>query len=181
MQEHTIPAALDIHRAAREQLQLQGVDLLSKFERLAQETLGLGLENFLNWAVQLTQRPQPDGELAAWLQLQVQTRIAQTCQRCLLPVEVEVQVDRAFRFVATEALAEAQDDGCEEDLLVLSRSFDLAALIEDEVLLALPLIARHEVCPQPVQLSAVDADFEPAGQAPVSPFVAALAGLKPGA
>ena len=51
---------------------------------------------------------------------------------------------------------------------------DLADLVEDQLILALPLVPMHESCPQalPVQAGAV-----PAADAPVSPF-AVLAGLR---
>jgi uncharacterized protein len=44
-------------------------------------------------------------------------------------------------------------------VLVLSRNFNLAELVEDELLMALPVAPKHDVCPQPVKLQAADADF----------------------
>jgi uncharacterized protein len=85
-------------------------------------------------------------------------------------------IERAFRFVETEAQAELEDDASPEDVLVLSRDFDLATLIEDEVLMDLPVVPRHDTCPVPVKLTAADADFEEVSPKP-SPF-AVLAGLK---
>ena len=35
----------------------------------------------------------------------------------------------------------------EEDLLALSREFDLHELIEDELLMALPVVPKHDECP----------------------------------
>jgi uncharacterized protein len=61
-----------------------------------------------------------------------------------------LEVKRSFRFVRDAALAEAEDAGSEEDVLALRSAFDLRALVEDELLLALPLVPRHEVCPQPL-------------------------------
>jgi uncharacterized protein len=40
-----------------------------------------------------------------------------------------------------------------------------------------PLVPRHEQCPEPVRLSAQDAGFDAAGAAPANPC-AALAGLR---
>ena len=150
--------------------------MLSKFERLAQESKGLGLENTVDWSVRLGPRVDASGHSDIWLQLQVRTRLSQTCQRCLEPVDVAVEVDRDFRFVDSEDTALAQDEQCEEDLLVVSRAFDLTGLIEDEVLMALPLIARHEVCPVSVKLQVVDAEFDAPADKP-NPF-ASLAQLK---
>ena len=102
------------------------------------------------------------------------------CKRCVrlysIALDCYPRRERAFRFVETEAQAELEDDASPEDLLVLSRDFDLAALMEDEVLMDLPVVPRHEICPVPVKLAAVDADFEEIAPKP-NPF-AVLAGLK---
>lgn len=152
---------LDIAAFTKAGQQLQGQTALTSFERLQQE-LPAGAD-----AAAVTVTWQATGEFVAqtggaghnWLHLQVQAKMPLTCQRCLQPVDVDVQVQRDFRFVKDEATAEAQDDECEEDLLVMSRSFDLHTLIEDELLMALPLVPRHEQCPQPL-------DFDEAVQAP---------------
>ena len=88
-----------------------------------------------------------------------------------------MQVERPFRFVADEAIAMAEDDRSEEDLLALSRSFDLVELVEDELLMDLPVAPRHDVCPVPVTLAVADEDFETAPAERDNPF-ALLKGLK---
>ena len=70
----------------------------------------------------------------------------------------------------------AQDEESEEDLLVNSAQFDLLELVEDELLMALPVSPKHEKCPGDLKLSAADADFETASDRP-NPF-AKLAQLK---
>ncbi|HMA09312.1 MAG TPA: DUF177 domain-containing protein, partial [Ramlibacter sp.] len=114
-----------------------------------------------------------------WLHLRAQAVLPLTCQRCLGTVDFELVVDRAFRFVSDEETAAAQDDQAEEDVLALSRSFDLMGLVEDELLMEMPLAPRHEVCPDPVQLSAADPDFED-GAAPREHPFALLGKLKIG-
>jgi len=114
-----------------------------------------------------------------WLRLQGSAVLPLTCQRCLGTVEMPVEFDRPFRFVADEATAAAEDEGVEEDILALSRAFDLMELIEDELLLAMPLAPFHETCPTPVTTEAVDADFESANASKPGPF-AALDKLKLG-
>ena len=176
MNDNTLPPRLDIRHAAQANTRLEGQTLLRHLERLSLESHGIGLDNPLRWSVHLSQHQDQAGQVSRGLHLQVNTALAQICQRCLEPVEVPVCIDRHFRFVDSEADAEAQDDQSEEDLLVISREFDLSALIEDEVLMALPLIARHEVCPVPVKLAAMDPDFVQANEKP-NPF-APLAQLK---
>jgi uncharacterized protein len=93
------------------------------------------------------------------------------------PVEVDVFSDQSFRFVADEATAEAQDDESEEDLLVLAPELDVWALIEDELIMSVPIVPKHEICPASVTLSVADEAFEEALAAKPKPF-AALAHLK---
>ena len=75
--------------------------------------------------------------------------------------------------------AAALDDASEDDVLALSGELDVRELVEDELLLALPLVPRHDVCPGAVRLSAQDADFDAAGDERPHPF-AGLAALKAG-
>jgi uncharacterized protein len=86
----------------------------------------------------------------AWLHLRADARVPLTCQRCLGPVQTPIEVDRWFRFVADEATAEAQDDDSEEDLLALEPRPSLIEIIEDELIMSLPLVPVHERCPQPL-------------------------------
>ena len=174
--QHNHPPILDIAHAAQTKTTLQGHDLLSNYARLLSESIGLDGDIAVQWTARFEFRDAPGGEPSAWLHLTVDTHLMQTCQRCLQPADVAVHVDRVFRFVASEAVAEQDDEDCDEDLLVSSRSFDLAALIEDEVLLELPLVPRHDVCPVPVKTVVADADFDEPAVKP-NPF-AALAVLK---
>jgi uncharacterized protein len=176
MNQNKLPPHIDVKHAAQANLHLAGRNVLSNYERLAQETQGLGLDNHLDWAVHLELREDQAGQATQWLHLTVSTVLPQTCQRCLGLADIVIAIDRQFRFVESEAVAEAQDDESEEDLLVTSREFDLASLIEDEVLMALPLVPRHEVCPIAPKLSVADTDFDAASEKP-NPF-AQLAQLK---
>jgi uncharacterized protein len=92
---------------------------------------------------------------------------------------VPLAVDRSFRFVADEDMAAAQDELAEEDVLALSRSFDLVELVEDELLMEMPLAPMHEVCPEPVKLSVQDENFDEGGGRRESAFDA-LTRLKMG-
>lgn len=86
--------------------------------------------------------------------------MSQQCQRCLEGVEVPLAFDRWFLFVENERQAAELDADTEDDVLVLSRQFDLLELVEDELLLVAPIVPRHEVCPIPVKLSAGEEDLD---------------------
>lgn len=153
--------------------------MLLKYERLMKETQGLGADRMLNWSALGELRTDEVGAEQVWLHLTVDVSLPMTCQRCMGPVDIAVPVNRSFRFVDSEEAAEAQDEEAEEDVLVLSREFSLSDLIEDEVLMALPVVPRHETCPVDVKLAAVDAGFEAASAEKRNPF-AVLAKLQDG-
>ncbi len=145
---------------------------LSKLSRVAQATLPPAHDHMpvCQWQLH-SQLKHPDTLKQLWVHLKASLLVEQICQRCLLPMPVSLEVDRHFRFVADEATALAEDDDCDEDLLSPAPELTLLALLEDELLLAMPLIARHGVCDEPLPV-------QPEQDAP-HPF-AALAGLKLG-
>ena len=131
------------------------------------------------WAAQGERRAVTGSEAELWLTLQLDTHAWLTCQRCLQPFEQPLMLDRRLRFVRGEAQAEALDAESDDDVLALSRSLDLRELAEDELLLALPLVPRHEVCPQPLPMAvAAEAQADEEAERP-NPF-AALQALKRG-
>ena len=86
-------------------------------------------------------------------------------------------LDGRFSFsIPDEASAMAQDETCEEEILVLAHDFDLHELVEDELLLELPYIARHDSCPAQPKMVLADPDFVAEPERP-NPF-AALAALR---
>lgn len=89
------------------------------------------------------------GESSLWLHLTVAGHLGLECQRCLQPVSVPIQVDRRFLFAGDERRAAELDAQLEEDVLALTSTLDLLALVEDEVLLDLPLVPLHERCEAP--------------------------------
>lgn len=110
----------------------------------------------LAWALRAEYRTLPGGLEQLWLHLGLTGRVPQVCQRCLSVYLEPIGVDRWFRFVADEATADAEDDGCEEDLLVWTPRFPLRDWLEDELLLALPLVPMHDSCPQALPFESVD-------------------------
>lgn len=104
----------------------------------------------VHWNANAQARSVRAGGSEIWLHLHAEAHLSLVCQRCLQAVAAPLELDRSFRFVADEKQAAAIDADIEEDVLVLSRNFDLVELIEDELLLALPLVPRHEICPQPL-------------------------------
>lgn len=182
MKQESAPTRLDLKTLAQSGGTIAGIDMLSKYERLSQEARGLAADAPLEWSAIGEIASAHTGESQVWLHMTARVTVPLVCQRCMGPLDVALDVKPSFRFVATEEIALVQDEDADEDVLVFARDFNLAALIEDELLMALPLIPRHEVCPTPVRLSAADADFDQKSSEKTNPFsaLAALQGLKPG-
>ena len=164
------PRRLDVKAFAEAAGQLSGQDRLGTHTRLMVETAAGGADTPLDWSAVGELRNPGHLHPEVWLRLEARAVLPLTCQRCLGSVEIAVEVARPFRFVEDENVAMAQDDASEEDLLALSRSFDLIELIEDELLMDMPVAPRHEVCPEPVKLAVADADFDDAATERVNPF-----------
>ncbi len=91
-----------------------------------------------------------------------------TCQRCLKPLAFDLEVGETLVLARSEAEIEAQPVEPEApDRILASKEMAVGTLLEDEILLAVPIAPRHEHC-------------EPAGaekyEAQASPF-AGLRGL----
>lgn len=138
---------------AQEAAPFNASTLLQKLERIRQEAPGLPPDLLVNWSAQAELRPAASGDEQVWLHLQADTLMPLTCQRCMAPVDLALHVDQWFRFVDSEDIAMAEDDGSEEDLLVMTPQFDMLALLEDELLMAIPLVPMHDECPQAPHLS----------------------------
>lgn len=177
MEKKFDPQHLDVVAFARDEAVLEGQCALQAMSRLSQEQVDADLlAGPVVWRLEGRLQPQSGGVDHVWLELNASVALPMQCQRCLTPVLETVQAQRSFRFVADEATAAALDDEAQEDLLVISRDFDALALVEDELILSLPLVPLHELCPQAVPMSAVDPEFEQAAERP-NPF-GVLAGLK---
>ncbi len=161
---------LDVRRFAEEGAALSGHEPVAGHERLMAETQGRAGASPLNWSASGEMRNPRHVHPEIWLHLKADAVLPLTCQRCLGPVAVPLAVQRSFRFVADEDMAAAEDEQAEEDVLALSRSFDLLELVEDELLMEMPLAPRHEACPEPVRMQVQDEDFEQASKRRESAF-----------
>lgn len=114
-------------------------------------------------------RGERDEEGKPFLGLRVQGNLNLRCQRCLEALTFALDIDSRLLLVApgeTWPDEELADDRI--DAIEASRELAVLPLVEDEVLLALPIVARHEHCRPPM---AAETESKP------SPF-AALAKLK---
>ena len=170
------PARLDVAAFAAARGTLAGTWPLPGLARLAESTVALadGGEDPVRWKVEGAMAPLLGAGPQAALRIAADAEVGLACQRCLQRMVVPLSVDRRVFFVHGDDAAASLDAESEEDVLALEPVLDLKELVEDELLLALPLVPRHEVCPAPLA-------FDPGPEAPAAehPF-AALAALKRG-
>lgn len=110
-----------------------------------------------------------DDEGKSCLNLRVTGGLNLRCQRCLSPLPYAVAIDSRLMLVAPGEQwpdEELADDGT--DAIEASRELAVLPLVEEEVLLDLPVVPRHEICGLP---AASETEHRP------SPF-AVLAKLK---
>ena len=170
------PFRLDVVAFAKEAGELDGRWPLAQFDRIAESAVAgtpVTDADEVSWGVRGEQRQLPGGDAQTWLHVKAATHVSLECQRCLRPVDVPLQIARNFLFVHGEDAAAQLDADSEDDVLAMTRALDVRELIEDELLLAMPIVPRHEVCPEPLVPAAEDelVDDKP------NPF-AALASLK---
>lgn len=124
----------------------QGFLALSDLPRVALEAASVSEGDGFKWGVNTLFDGVTGGEPRLKMNLTLKGQIHQICQRCMQPCVVHLEESRQFVFLADESLADAfpmEEDALEP--LVISSQFDLLGTIEDEILLSLPLIPKHQV------------------------------------
>ncbi len=110
-----------------------------------------------------------DEQGKSWLQLDVAGEPVLCCQRCLGGVKFPLAIKSRLQLIAPGE--DWPDDDLEDDsadAIAAEGELNVLSLIEDEVLLALPIAPRHEHCESP------SANASEHGSSPFS----ALAALK---
>ena len=152
---------------------------VQELDRLLQELHAPGSDLSVTWKATPSVQPGAGGADAqdvVWLRLQATATVPLVCQRCMGAVHTALVVDQQYRFVASEEIAMAEDDDAEEDLLVMEPQFDVLAVLEDELLMAVPLVPMHDECPEAPKLQVGEDELLPMLEEKPHPF-AALAQL----
>ena len=122
---------------ARAGIERRGVVGMERLPRLAQLQCSTeGLEYDL--------RGGRAGNGKPCLRLSVRGSVKLVCQRCLGPIQFPIAVDAELQLA--ESLREISEADDEIDRVIATRNMDVAWLVEDEVILGLPMAARHEEC-----------------------------------
>ena len=126
---------------ARSGSKLQGAWPVAGFSRL-RDALRTG-EGTLQYHLQGVPRQR------GWpaLQLRVGGTLQLVCQRCLGALELPLNLDVSLLLAASQAAVDVEPLEAEgPEWIVAGREMPVRDLVEDEVLLALPLAPHHERC-----------------------------------
>lgn len=157
----------DVWELARKRGSVSGVVALRQLPRLAAALLDTADRLQYRFTGSIDERGRP----AALLELE--GRVHALCDHCGKPVAVPIGEQARFFFVVDEEeLGRLPIDDAPDEPLLGSERFDLAALIEDQAILALPISPRHEGCQAAAQA------LPPAQSEPVRRPFAALVELK---
>jgi uncharacterized protein len=159
---------VDAFDFSRQKEERSGETAVAEMARLAAELIDTS--GVLKWSV----RGGVEMQGHPGLTLEVAGPVHLRCQRCLGPLEFAIDSHSVLILAQDEASADAVEQQLDDDSVDVipgSRTMDMAVMIEDEALLALPLSPRHDVCPDSSALDALKQDK------PDSPF-AVLKNLK---
>jgi uncharacterized protein len=76
------------------------------------------------------------------LRLQVESKLPVLCQRCLEAMQIHLNLE--FEYLISENNPNGMEENDEIDWLELSQHMNLTELIEDELLIAMPIAPLHE-------------------------------------
>ena len=131
------PAAIDGLAFARDAAVLEGRLGMESLPRLAESGCSGSRLDFVLTG-EINERGKPG------LRLAVDGSVRLQCQRCLEYLELPLQLEVQLEFASSEAEMLAADDDIER--VVAGREMNVTTLVEDEVLLALPMVPKHERC-----------------------------------
>lgn len=160
LMQHTINALY----FARHGQTIEGETPMSGFSRLLD-----GLPEDQSGSVVWRLHGRRDAQGRLFLDVQAEGTIVLECQRCLQALVWPLSARNELRMLASRSEVEAMDareaqgEASDEEYILASASLDALEVIEDELVLTLPYVPRHEVCPDQVE---IEPETEPGRPSP---------------
>ena len=134
----SLPAQIDPRKLALQGAVLEGEIFAADLTRLATAVLAVtsSLKACVQFAKDESGQPVATGTVSVFVDV--------VCQRCLNPVNIELKADLSLQIIWSEdQISNVAPD--REPWIVVDRFADLIAVIEDELLLALPIVNYHNI------------------------------------
>ena len=138
MQNVKLPLTLDPVRTAQKRLDYQGVYTPDQVERIAESVVSVDSD------VECAMRFEVDNQRLAVLTGDAKVTVTLECQRCGKPFVHHVYTTYCFSPVRSDEQAEALPEAYEPVQVNEFGEIDLRALVEDEVILSLPVVPVHD-------------------------------------
>ncbi len=131
---------------ARQRGSIAGSLALASLPRLL--AAGVLPDGTLEWQVQGSTGRDESQRVREFLQVRTRFSPWLTCSKCLEPVQVgALATDTLFRLAASERQADLEDREAESfEVIAADPALDVALLVEDEAILALPMAPAHPDC-----------------------------------
>lgn len=139
MSDHQLPKTVDPLKYADQNKVLEGFVEVDQLPRLVETLAGD------QGRVAVSLEFDRDEQNLRVLRGQLKTDVAMTCQRCLQPVDKTIESDFTLGIVLTDDDAKNLPRRY-EPLLVDPETLVLRDVIEEELILSLPMFAYHEQC-----------------------------------
>lgn len=153
MSEKLIPEHIDPFRYAEQSLGLDGKVKVADLKRL-----DMNLDKNAEIAVNL--QFGIDEQKITYLKGHLETKLSLQCQRCMEPLVYGIMSDFSLGVVSTLDEANSLPEQY-EPALAAEGSLALRELIEDEIILNLPIIPKHEPDECKVKLPLAESGWEP--------------------
>ncbi|AXT32626.1 23S rRNA accumulation protein YceD [Pseudoalteromonas tunicata] len=155
MQKVKIPRTIDPVKIAKQRLTYDGIvtfDSFARLEQVVQEKVG---------EVQVKIHCDYDAQKRLVIYSNVKAPVTLTCQRCNGDIGLDLELDLAYAAVAAGKSSDHLPDYYEVVELNEEGEVNLHQLIEDELILAIPLVPMHEesLCrysPEPISFGEID-------------------------
>src|SRR5690606_14388058 len=137
---------VDTYELTRAGQEIRGQAPIDQFERLI-EDLPEQADTTVSWSI----KGEMDAFGQRFLHVHVIAAPLLECQRCMKPLEWAVDSQNRLQVVNSEAALDV-DDGTDVDpddaieRILGSQRLDVLALVEDEIILSLPYVPKHDVC-----------------------------------
>lgn len=156
----TLPASIDPIQLAERGARLTGSLPLKSMPRLAEACLDSSGDVHVDLSFE-----RSEGEGLYEMRGHLSAKLRVPCQRCLEEMDFELEVSPRLMFMrlgGNPALLEL-----EADVMVVDKPLSLSSMVEDELLLAMPMVPTHGLneCPGKVYVAGVASPAKESGKA----------------
>lgn len=135
-----LPQFVDLRQLALQDTSLKGEVALAQLRRLHDSLCEVQGTVRIDWSLALDDKQHPT------IQGSIQTQLLMRCQRCLQPMQWTVDSQVALVVFNSEPHANEELLPGYEVITLDKPQVSLLNLIEDEIILALPIVAKHDIC-----------------------------------